>query len=347
VAKWFVRVGGLETGPFSETEFFDYLKNKDPTGVEIWREGMSAWVPAGSIPQLVELMAPARRAARPSISAARIWITVFVVGFLALIGIGAAIVVPHLRTTAEPPVTEAPVEQESRTAAPEPARPAPPAPPAPPEPTPQPSRLSREDFSDAMRKSMSLLDSLSRRFPKQYDDLISESYEKLSNGYPEAETAIAMRRKAFVMIKALLPQADDDVLIDLNKIVAEKYRVLSQINPSLCYAFGTGADSPDISSAFPDDLLRRERDLYERAIATATPRPAPDPRKTGSLQAALRRALLARGVTESQFSLLDAPQVAPDQHAQYCDVTIQLFREIGNLPPYDAALVMRFLMSGK
>ena len=121
------------------------------------------------------------------------------------------------------------------------------------------------------------------------------SYEKLSNGYPEAETAIAMRRKAFVMIKALLPLADDDVLIDLNKVVGEKYRVLSQYNPSLCYAFGTGADSAEISSAFPDDLLRRERDLYERAIATATPRPAPDPRKIGGLQAALRRALLARG----------------------------------------------------
>jgi hypothetical protein len=343
VAKWFVRAEGRKTGPFSDTEFFDYLKGKDPTGVEIWREGMSAWVPARDIPQLVEVMAPGRRTARGSRrnSAARIWIIVFSVGILTLLGIGAALIIPHLRSTAEPPVTETPAEPETPAAATEPA------PPAPPEPSPQPSRLSREDFSDAMRKSMSLLDSMSRKFPKQYDDLVSESYEKLSHGYPEAETAIAMRRKAFVMIKALLPLADDDVLIDLNKVVTEKYRVLSQQNPSLCYAFGTGVDSPDISSAFPDDLLRRERDLYERAIATATPRPVPDPRKIGSLQAALRRALLARGVTESQFSLLDAPQVAPDQHAQYCEVTILLFREIGTLPQEDAALVMRLLMSGK
>ena len=344
MSKWFVRTEGRKSGPFSETEFFDYLKNKDPSGVEIWREGMSAWVPASNIPQLVALMAPARRAARPSRrnSAARIWILVFLVGILVLAGIGAAIVIPHLRRAAPPAVTEVPPQHETPAAVPAPPEP------APPEPTPQqPSRLSREDFSDAMRKSMSLLDSLARRFPKQYDDLVSESYEKLANGYPEAETAIAMRRKAFVMIKALLPLADDDVLIDLNKVVGEKYRVLSQQNVSLCYAFGTGSDSPDISSTFPDDLLRRERDLYERTIATAAPRPAPDPRKVGSLQAALRRALLARGVTESQFSLLDAPQVPPDQHAQYCDVTVLLYREIGNLPPEDAALVMRFLLSGK
>ena len=343
MAKWFVRANGQKTGPFSDTEFFDHLKGKDPTGVEIWREGMSAWVPARDIPQLVEVMAPGRRPARGSSrnSAARIWIIVFSVGILTLLGIGAALIVPHLRSSVEPPVTQVPAEPETTAPAPEPAAPA--SAPTP----PQPSRLSREDFSEAMRKSMSLLDSLSRKFPKQYEDLVSESYEKLSNGYPEAETAIAMRRKAFTMIKALLPLADDDVLIDLNRIVAEKYRVLSRLNASLCYAFGTGADSPEIGSAFPDDLLRRERDLYERAIATATPRPAPDPRKTGGLQAALRRALLARGVTESQFALLDAPQIAPDQHAQYCDVTILLFREIGNLPQEDAALVMRFLMSGK
>src|SRR3954471_14140169 len=60
VAKWFVRTDGLKTGPFSDTEFFDPLKGKDPTGVEIWREGMSAWVPAGHVPQLIELMAPVR-----------------------------------------------------------------------------------------------------------------------------------------------------------------------------------------------------------------------------------------------------------------------------------------------
>jgi ferric-dicitrate binding protein FerR (iron transport regulator) len=100
VANWFVRAEDLQAGPFSETEFFDYLKDKDPSGVQIWREGMSAWVPAGDIPQLVELMAPARAATRPSRrnSAAKLWITVFAVGFFALAGIGAMIVIPHLYT---------------------------------------------------------------------------------------------------------------------------------------------------------------------------------------------------------------------------------------------------------
>ena len=118
-------------------------------------------------------------------------------------------------------------------------------------------------------------------------------------------------------------------------------------NPSLCHAFGTGAETAEIGASFSDELLRREHDLYERAINTATPRPTPDARKIASLQRNLRAALLGAGVTESALGLLDAPHVAPDQHAQYCDVTIKLFAEIGRLPGEDAALVMRLLMSGK
>jgi hypothetical protein len=343
VARWFVIDKGVKAGPFSDDEFFAYLKDKDPARVRIWRQGMSAWVPASDIPQLVGLMAARRRPGRRGRSnvVVRHWRAlargIATVSVIALAGVGAIVGVPHLYMTyrSAPPD---PLPQEKAPAAPvEPERPAPPA----------PSRISREDFADAVRGSMSLLDSLQQRFPKQYDELVGEFYEKISNGEPEAETAAAMRRKAFSMIKALLPLADDDVLIALNKVVEEKYRALNRQNPSYCYSFGAGADSAELSAVFPDELQRRERDLYEHAIRTAAPRAAPDPRKLAALRDGLRRALLAGGVTESQFNLLDAPNVPPAQHAQYCDVTILLFREIGKLPQEDAATVMRLLMSGK
>ena len=347
MAKWFVVDKGVKAGPFSDSAFFDYLKDKDPAAVRIWREGMSAWVPAANIPELAALMAPSRAAPRTGrqsfIARHPIVIAVIIVCLIALAGVGAIIGIFYLRDPDREAIPDAPPPQKTTAAPVEPQQPAPPpGPPAPP-----PSRLSREDFAEAMRQSMPLLDSLQQRFPRQYDDLVSEFYGKLSEGYPEAETAIALRRKAFGIIKGLLPLADDDVLLELNKVVGEKYHALNTQNPALCYAFGTGADSPDISAAFSDDLLRRERDLHERAIRTAATRPPPDPRKVSSLQGYLRRGLLANGVTESQFALLDAPQVAPDQYPQYCEVTILLFREIGKLPQEDAALVMRRLISGK
>jgi hypothetical protein len=352
VANWFVRIEDLKAGPFSDREFFDFLKDKDPAGMEIWREGMSAWVPAADIPQLVEMMSPGGApAAKRRISPAQLWIAAFAAGFVLLAGIAAALIIPHLISSGKPAVTEAPVEKEASVEKEAPAeKQAPTVTPEPPPPAPAPApvtRLSREEFADSMRQSMALLDALQKRFPSLFDELISEFYDKLSNGYPEAETAIAMRRKAFTMIKALLPLADDDVLLALNKVIGEKYRVLTEQNPSLCYAFGTGVDSPEISAAFPEDLLRRERDLYERAIATATSRTPADQRRISNLQAALRRALVAGGVSESQLSLLDAPNVAPEQYAQYCEVTTRLFGEIGKLPPEDAVAVMRILMSGK
>ena len=342
MAKWFVVDKGVKAGPFSDDAFFRHLKGKDPDRIQVWRQGMSAWVPASNIPQLVELMAPSRKAARscdaarPGRVKRRPWPALAViVSVLTLIGAGVMIGL-YLADRGVAPEIAVP----STPVAPPQAAPEPPAP-------KQPRRLTREDFADAVRKSMPLLDSLQQRFPQQYDDLVGEFYEKVSNGEPEAETAAAMQGKAIGVIKGLLPLADDEVLIELNKVVREKYRALNAQHPSHCYAFGSGADSAELSTAVPDEILRRERDLYEQAIKTAAARPTPDPKKIASLQSVLRRALLASGVTENQLSLLDAPSVTPAQHAQYCEVTILLFREIGKLPPEDAAMVMRILMSGK
>ena len=349
MAKWFVVDKGVKAGPFSDDQFFKHLKGKDPAGIQVWRQGMSAWVPASDIPQLVELMAPPRKAAR-SREVARPGrvkrrpgsALAVIVSIIVLLGAGVMIGLHMAERGAAPDIAQqapsTPVAPQA--AAPQSVAPEPPAP-------KKPRRPSREEFADAVRKSMPLLDSLQQRFPQQYDDLVGEFYEKLSNGEPEAATAAAMQGKAISVIKGLLPLADDDVLIELNKVVREKYRALNAQHPSHCYAFGSGADTTELSAAVPDEILRRERDLYEQAIKTAAARPTPDAKKIASLQTILRRALLASGVAESELSLLDTPGVTPAQHAQYCEVTILLFREIGKLPPEDAAMVMRILMTGK
>jgi uncharacterized protein DUF4339 len=61
MAEWFAFDGVAERGPFSEDEFFSFLKDKDPARIQIWREGLDAWVPAKSIPTLVAMMKPASR----------------------------------------------------------------------------------------------------------------------------------------------------------------------------------------------------------------------------------------------------------------------------------------------
>jgi hypothetical protein len=336
VAKWFVVDKGVKAGPFSDDQFFKHLRGKDPARVKVWRQGMSAWVPATDIPQLVDLMAPSRKTARPTRIKPRPWRALAIIAsILALVGAGVTIGLYVAGRGVAPEIAAPPAPPAPQQAAPEPPAPK------------EPRRLSREDFAEKVRKSMPLLDSLQQRFPRQYDDLVGEFYEKLSNGEPEAATAAALRRKAIGVIKGLVPLADDDVLIELNKVVREKYRALNAQDPSHCYAFGSGADTAELGAAVPEDLLRRERDLYEQAIRTAASRPVPDQKKIASLQGMLRRALLASGVTESQFNLLDAPSVTPTQHAEYCEVTILLFREIGRLAPEDAAMVMRILMVGK
>jgi hypothetical protein len=61
MAEWFVFDGVAERGHLSEDQFFSFLKDKDPARIQIWREGLDAWVPAKSIPTLAAMMKPASR----------------------------------------------------------------------------------------------------------------------------------------------------------------------------------------------------------------------------------------------------------------------------------------------
>ena len=123
---------------------------------------MSAWVPASNIPQLVELMAPPRKAARSRAAARpgrvkrRPWSALAViVSVIVLLGAGVMIGLHMADRGAAPDIAGAPPlrSRRSRGAAPEPPAPK------------KPRRPSREEFANAVRKSMPLLDSLPAEIP--------------------------------------------------------------------------------------------------------------------------------------------------------------------------------------
>jgi len=104
----------------------------------------------------------------------------------------------------------------------------------------------------------------------------------------------AWRRKAFSMIKALLPLRMTTLLVDVNRITAEKYRVPERKKPQLLLrlCFGIG-QMWRLQFAVSRDLLRRERDLYGPSSRRAAPRPEVDAQKVGALQDNVRRAMVA------------------------------------------------------
>ena len=185
MAKWFVVDKGVKAGPFSDSAFFDYLKNKDPAAVQIWREGMSAWVPAANLPQLVAVMAPARTARPPRRSKSAAWLCDRPRSLCASSCWAASAPCWSFRMSwraiawrRQRPLRQ--TRRPRRRAAPQPPR----------NPRRRLNRRRRQAASAARISPMPcaspcpLLDRLQQHFPKQYDDLVGEFYERLSNGYP-------------------------------------------------------------------------------------------------------------------------------------------------------------------
>ena len=176
----------------------------------------------------------------------------------------------------------------------------------------------------------------------------ANSTRQLSNGDPEAETAIAMRRKAIGDDQGAVAAGRRRRADRAEQSRAGKVSRLECATSVALLCLRIGSRFRRISAAFPDELLRRERDLYEHAIKTAAARPTPDPEENRQPSGASFAARCSRAVSRKASSACSMRRnVAPAQHAQYCEVTILLFREIGKLPPEDAAMVMRILMSGK
>jgi hypothetical protein len=144
------------------------------------------------------------------------------------------------------------------------------------------------------------------------------------------------------VVEAIIPLADDDVVLDYGRVVVDEYVALNNRSASHCYAYAS-SDRADLSfrDELPASLIARELELKERAIRTAARREAVSEAKRFALSKQVMERLLAAGVPMADISLMVQPKVEPVNHARYCSATIKYFREALELPERDAAALMR------
>ena len=133
-----------------------------------------------------------------------------------------------------------------------------------------------------------------------------------------------VRGSVLPFIVSLIPEADDDVLlIDYNKVLVDQYTSLSAKSPAAWYSYASGTGpSTNYSAEFPKDLLQRDIDVQERVVRTATKRTSTNPTVLNALFAKLRKQLLAKGLTDADFALMEAANVDRSKYGQYCRATI-------------------------
>lgn len=94
------------------------------------------------------------------------------------------------------------------------------------------ANLTREKIGADLSKTAPVFRTIQLRFPTQFDSMVEQYLESILKGKTEVETIEIVRGRLLPFIASLVPQADDDVLIDYNKVLVEKYSLLNAKNPS-------------------------------------------------------------------------------------------------------------------
>ena len=210
------------------------------------------------------------------------------------------------------------------------------------------ANLTKDKVAADLARALPVFRTIQVRFPAQFDSMVDEYLDGILKGKTEAETIGIMRGSVLPFIVSLIPQADDDVLIDYNKVLVDQYTSLSAKSAAACYSYASGTGpSTNYSAEFPKDLLQREIDVQERVVRTATKRTSTNPTVLNALFAKLRKQLLAKGLTDADFALMEAANVDRSKYGQYCRATILFFREIGRLSPQENATVLRSIFESK
>jgi hypothetical protein len=206
------------------------------------------------------------------------------------------------------------------------------------------TEISKNDIEESLAKSLPVFATMKQRFPKTYDNFVEEFYQNIVRGKSEAETIADARTKLHPFITDLIPLANDDVLIDYAKILADQYSALNTLSVTACYQFAYGDNAEAVAALLPQDLVVRERSVQERVLRTAIKRPPIDPQVKEQLWEKLGARLAANGVTKADFEVIGAKTVDRSKHALYCAVSIIMFREISRMPQREGALLMRSIL---
>ena len=200
--------------------------------------------------------------------------------------------------------------------------------------------LTSEEWDKALLKATPAYGAVKQKYPADYAEILDIFVKEAARGTPRAAVIAKARAKFNELIKNLLPQADDAVLIEFGRLAVDEYRALQAQDPQACYRYAVGTEVDEsVIRMIPPDLARRETSLHEKIILSAQKRD-----KTPSTEAAwtrIRDNLLRKGYSTAELQEMGGKTIPPSSHARYCAATIDLYDEIVGLPAAEASFVLR------
>lgn len=148
--------------------------------------------------------------------------------------------------------------------------------------------------------SIELYAEIQRAAPDEYRKMIDNAYASYRVGETEHQFSAKMRTTTLPIITERLPDADQSVLKEAARLIAEQLRALNETSPSLCYNFYMKGIFPSQwASIMSAELQERERVLNLQVLRTSRPRAALDKARVDAAWGELAEKLAAQTGWES------------------------------------------------
>lgn len=205
--------------------------------------------------------------------------------------------------------------------------------------------VGKDRFDPLLVNTLPLFKSVRTKFPDRYDAILTGVYESYVNGESDREQLAKIRQKLLALLAELRPQADDDVVVDFGRLQLDSYKYLAGPSATLCYEYASGVVTDrDFTKYLSAELLKRERDLNERIVATARPRAAVSEDELKPIFARMFKMPGATMLTTEERDIAKAAAVPAAKHGVYCQATVKFFTAMLLLPQADAAKAIRAIL---
>ena len=202
------------------------------------------------------------------------------------------------------------------------------------------NKFTRDDWDKTLLKSAGVYRALKDKYPQFYSEVLDVFVNEFAHGTTQAQLVEKSRVKLNGFIKTLLPLADDLVLIDFDQLIVAQYQALQRKDATACYKFATGVSiDSTIIDMLPSDLTEREQKLDERIISSARTRGS-QPKMEASWTKICTN-IAQKGFSNVDLELLSSNAVPASAYSRYCSVVIAFYQQISELPPMEAAAVLR------
>ncbi len=201
-------------------------------------------------------------------------------------------------------------------------------------------------MGDQYARYLPVLVALKARLPDDYQSITRTLFDDYTAGATRDAVVADARRQLMPLIARYRSMADNEVLIDMATLIIDQYAALNQRDPALCYQFASAGINAAVLKQIPAPLVQRELTLEQRIIETAARRAPVDEQQMKSLWRVVGISLAA-SFSRDQLAIVRSAHVAPDQYADYCEVTSGVLRAIVALPPTDAGILLRNMFAVK